>query len=272
MHNYPGPGSPKPEENRAAVLGEFGGLGLAVDGHTWTNKTWGYKGTQSSEDLTRNYEKLLGKAWVLKDKAGLCACIYTQLTDVETECNGLLTYDREVNKVILERAAAVNTGKLPPPPVIKEIVPTSQQEGIKWRFTLDKPADDWIKPEFDDSAWKEGPGGFGTKGTPGAVVRTEWKTADIWLRRQFDWPSDKIAKPELMVHHDEDVEVYINGVLAGKADGFISDYEEMIMTPEGLATLKPGKNVFAVHCHQTQGGQYIDVGIINDHARLQVKD
>ncbi len=263
MHNYPGPGSPKPEANRAAVLGEFGGLGLSVDGHTWSNKTWGYRGTQSSEDLTRNYEKLLGKAWMLKDNSGLCACIYTQLTDVETECNGLLTYDREVNKVIPQRAAAVDAGKFPPPPVIKEVVPTSQQEGVNWRFTLDKPADDWVKPGFDDSSWKEGPGGFGTKGTPGAVVRTQWKTADIWLRRQVDWLNGKIGKPELMVHHDEDVEVYINGVLAGKAAGFICDYEEMAMTPEGAAALKPGKNVLAVHCHQTVGGQYVDVGIIS---------
>ena len=95
------------------------------------------------------------------------------------------------------------------------------------------------------------------------MVRTEWKTDDIWLRRQFDWPGGKIAKPELMVHHDEDVEVYINGVLAGKAGGFITDYEEMAMTPEGVAALKPGKNVLAVHCHQTTGGQYIDVGIIS---------
>ena len=101
------------------------------------------------------------------------------------------------------------------------------------------------------------------KGTPGAVVRTEWKTDDIWLRRQVDWPAARSAKPELMVHHDEDVEVYINGVLAGKAGGFISDYEEMAMTPEGAAALKPGKNVLAVHCHQTLGGQYIDVGIIS---------
>ncbi len=261
MHNYPGPGSPKPEASRAAVLGEFGGLGLSVDGHTWSKKTWGYKGTQSCEDLTRNYEKLLGRAWTLKDKSGLCACIYTQITDVETECNGLLTYDREVHKVIPGRAAAVDAGKFPPPPVIEEVVPTSQRKGIPWRFTLDKPADDWVKPGFDDSAWTQGPGGFGTRGTPGAVVRTEWKTDDIWLRRQFDWPGGKIATPELMVHHDEDVEVYVNGVLAGKAGGYICDYEEMEMTPEGAAALKPGKNVLAVHCHQTFGGQYIDVGI-----------
>ncbi len=263
MHNYPGPGSPQPEEHRAAVLGEFGGLGLSVDGHTWSKQSWGYQGTQSREDLTRKYENLLRKAWALKDKSGLCACIYTQITDVETECNGLLTYDREVHKVIPERAAAVNAGKFPPPPVVQEVVPTSQRKGVSWRFTLEKPAADWTKPGFDDSAWKEGPGGFGTQGTPGAVVRTEWKTDDIWLRRQFDWRSDAAANPALMVHHDEDVEVYINGVLAGKAGGFITEYEEMPMLPEGRAALKPGKNVLAVHCHQTTGGQYVDVGIID---------
>ncbi len=111
IHIYPGPESPKPEANRAAVLGEFGGLGLPVDGHTWSKKTWGYEGTQNIEDLTASYEKLLVKAWELKDTAGLSAVIYTQITDVETECNGLLTYDREVNKVIPARAAAANSGK-----------------------------------------------------------------------------------------------------------------------------------------------------------------
>lgn len=114
-HSYPGPESPKPEENRAAVLGEFGGLGLPVEGHTWSKKTWGYEGTKNIEDLTTGYEKLLAKAWELNATAGLSAVIYTQLTDVETECNGLLTYDREINKVIPERAAAANTGKQRPP-------------------------------------------------------------------------------------------------------------------------------------------------------------
>ena len=189
--------------------------------------------------------------------------IYTAATDEETECNGLLTYDRAVHKVIPERAAAVDSGHLPLLPVIQELVPTSQLKGIRWRFTLQKPAAEWVKPDFDDSAWKDGPGGFGTVGTPGAVVRTEWKTDDIWLRREFDWTSPKTAQPELLVHHDEDVEIYINGVLAGKAGGFISDCEEMAMTPAGAAALKPGKNVMAVHCHQTTGGQYIDVGIIS---------
>jgi len=210
------------------------------------------------------YEKLLAKAWELKDTAGLSAVIYTQITDLETECNGLLTYDREVNKVIAERAAAVNSGRLPPPPVITQVVPTSQANGIHWRFTLEQPAADWSQPAFSDAAWKDGPGGFGTKGTPAAVVRTEWKTAEIWLRREFNWPSGKIAIPMLLVHHDEDVEIYINGVLAAKADGFGTDYEELEMTPAAVAALRPGNNLLAVHCHQTAGGQYVDVGIITE--------
>ncbi len=115
QHNYPGPGSPTPEGDRAAVLGEFGGLGLPMDGHTWSQKTWGDKGTGTIEELTLGYEKLVSKAWALKDSAGLSAVIYTQLTDVETECNGLLTYAREINKMIPARANAANSGKLPQP-------------------------------------------------------------------------------------------------------------------------------------------------------------
>ena len=264
IHVYPGPGSPQPEENRAAVLGEFGGLGLPIEGHAWAKRSWGYKGTNSIEGLTRGYEKLLAKAWELKDSAGLSAVIYTQLTDVETEGNGLLTYDREINKVIPERAAAVNTGKLPPVPVRKDIVPTSEKKGVEWRYTLEQPAADWNKPEFSDAAWQKGPGGFGTKDTPNTAVNTEWKGSDIWLRREFEWQVDKNATAALMVHHDDAAEIYINGVLACKADGFSSEYEETALTPDGLAALKPGKNVIAVHCHQDSGGQYIDVGIYTE--------
>jgi beta-galactosidase/beta-glucuronidase len=111
IHSYPGPDSPAPESNRAAVLGEFGGLGLGVDGHTWAKQTWGYRGTTSSEDLTRKYQQLLRRVWELKEKRGLSAAVYTQSTDVETEANGLMTYDRAVLKVDEKRVAAANKGK-----------------------------------------------------------------------------------------------------------------------------------------------------------------
>ncbi|MCY3024354.1 MAG: glycoside hydrolase family 2 [Planctomycetota bacterium] len=263
MHAYPGPGSPKPEENRAAVLGEFGGLGLGVDGHTWTNKTWGYQGMASAKALTKRYVDLYRKVWQLKDNPGMCASVYTQITDVETECNGIYTYDRAVLKLDPETALSAHKNQFPPLPEFRVVVPTAQNDPLAWRYTTEKPAADWFKPDFDATAWKEGPAGFGTNGTPGAVVRTEWKTADIWLRREFALEDAKLKDPQFMIHHDEDAEVYVNGVLACKVAGFVSEYQEAEMTPEGKAALKPGKNIIAVHCHQTIGGQYIDVGIVD---------
>ncbi|MHB9008294.1 MAG: glycoside hydrolase family 2 protein, partial [Limisphaerales bacterium] len=102
LHMYPGPGSPPPEAARAAVLGEFGGLGLAIEGHTWTQRTWGYQGMATRNGLTRRYVDLLRGAYELRDRPGLSAAVYTQTTDVETECNGLLTYDREIVKPAAE--------------------------------------------------------------------------------------------------------------------------------------------------------------------------
>ncbi|MCX6997509.1 MAG: beta-galactosidase [Kiritimatiellaeota bacterium] len=116
MHSYPGPGAPKPTDGRAAVLGEFGGLGLPVPGHTWVEKTWGYRGMTNAAELTQQYGKLLQRAYELKDQPGLNAVIYTQTTDCETECNGLITYDREVVKPDLEKTAAANRGQFPPAP------------------------------------------------------------------------------------------------------------------------------------------------------------
>jgi Glycosyl hydrolases family 2, sugar binding domain/Glycosyl hydrolases family 2, TIM barrel domain/Glycosyl hydrolases family 2 len=262
IHVYPGPAAPPIGEKRAGVLGEFGGLGLGVDGHTWSKKTWGYRGTADKEDLTRKYERLLAGVWKLKDEKGLNAAVYTQITDVETEANGLLTYDREIIKLDLDRAAAVNKGDVSKILVPRVLVASSQEKPQTWRYTFEKPAMDWYKPEFKVADWKEGPGGFGTKGTPGAVVRTEWKTDDIWIRREFEIDEDDLGEILLTMHHDEDAEVYLNGVLAAKVAGYIANYEEFPLTKEGRAALKKGKNVLAVHCHQTTGGQYIDVGLL----------
>jgi hypothetical protein len=244
------------------VLGEFGGLGLGIKGHAWSGKEWSYLGTRDRADLTRRYERLLARAWHLKDNPGLCAAVYTQITDVETEGNGLLTYDRAVIKVDLERVRAVNRGDVSGIAQVKIVVPTAKEKAITWRYTFQKPEGTWFKPDFDDSGWKQGPAGFGTKGTPGAVVRTVWNTSDIWIRRDFTMPEGQYKNLHLYIHHDEDAEVYLNGILAAKVSGFIKEYEELPMTDKARASIKPGKNHIAVHCKQTTGGQYIDVGLV----------
>jgi len=262
LHSYPRPAAPPLEAKRAGVLGEFGGLSLGVDGHMWTSKIWGYAGTSSSDELTRKYERLVGEGWSFKDARGLNALVYTQLTDGETEANGLLTYDRAILKVDPVRAAAVNRGDVSHLPVARTIVPTSEQTAQTWRYSTDRPSGQWQTPGFDDSTWKEGPGVFGTEKTPGANVRTTWNTPDVWLRRTFDLPEINPANLQLLALYDEDAEFYLNGVLAATVKGYRVNYEELPISPEARATLKPGKNTFAIHCHQTGGGQSIDAGLI----------
>ena len=100
IHSYPGPEVPPVEEHRAAVLGEFGGLGLPVSGHTWQEeKNWGYRTYQNQQDLTAAYLELLKKLRPMKVNQGLSAAVYTQTTDVEIEVNGLMTYDRALIKM-----------------------------------------------------------------------------------------------------------------------------------------------------------------------------
>jgi beta-galactosidase/beta-glucuronidase len=114
MHKYPGPGSPDPESARAAVLGEFGGLGLPVDGHRWVSKNWGYRGMADQRELNLKYLELWKGVAKLCEEKGLSAAVYTQLTDVETECNGLMTYDRAVTKVdAAQSAASLAHGQFP---------------------------------------------------------------------------------------------------------------------------------------------------------------
>ena len=107
-HSYPGPGMFPPENSRASVLGEFGGLGWPVAGHLWQERdNWGYRTYETQEQLQHEYEQLLAK---LPDliKRGLAAAVYTQTTDVEIEVNGLMTYDRKVNKLNASRTRALH--------------------------------------------------------------------------------------------------------------------------------------------------------------------
>ncbi len=131
-----------------------------------------------------------------------------------------------------------------------------------WRYTVETPADGWQTPEFDDSAWAEAPGGFGTRNTPGARIGTEWNSKDIWIRKSFELKTVP-AKPALLIHHDDEAQVFINGKEVASFQRWTSEYEVVPIESAGVAALKPGVNVMAVHCHQDAGGQFIDVHIVD---------
>jgi hypothetical protein len=193
---------------------------------------------------------------------GMSAAVYTQTTDVEVEVNGFMTYDREVLKFDVKDTAKWHKALFGPPPVESVLLETSEKAGQKWRYTFEKPTAGWEKSDFDAGKWQEGEAGFGTKMTPNTVVRTEWNTKEIYIRRSFELKELPKGDAFLRIHHDEDYEVYINGVLAAKGEGYTTDYGFAPINAEGMKALKAGKNTIAVHCKQTGGGQYIDVGLV----------
>ncbi len=108
LHNYPHPELYLYDAQRATVLGEYGGIGLAVEGHLWaTDKNWGYVQFKNSKEVTDQYVKYGEQLYTLI-KAGFSAAVYTQTTDVEMEVNGLITYDRKVIKIDEGRVRQIN--------------------------------------------------------------------------------------------------------------------------------------------------------------------
>ncbi|RXK48736.1 glycoside hydrolase family 2 protein [Aquirufa rosea] len=108
MHNYPDPKMGIFDSKRVNVLGEYGGIGLALDQHLWeNNRNWGYVQYKTSEEATKAYVDLADKLKKLIP-FGYSAAVYTQTTDVEIEVNGLMTYDRKVVKLLEEKIRKAN--------------------------------------------------------------------------------------------------------------------------------------------------------------------
>ncbi len=261
VHSYPDPDAAAPEDRRASVLGECGGLGLVVDGHTWP-QPWAYQMLPDASSLQGWYSHVLQEIASQRQSRGLSAAVYTQITDVENECNGLMTYDRAISKLEPEWLSAVNTGQ-EHQYSWKSVLTNAVLGGSLWKYTFEDPGGDWFKPEFkEDTKWRQGPSGFGTAFTRGSRVQTVWDTPNIWLRKTFAMDARDIRRARLQLHHDKDAEVYLNGILAFSGKGYLVDYALFDIAPAAAASLHPGPNTIAVHCRQTAGGQFIDVGII----------
>lgn len=174
-----------------------------------------------------------------------------------------MLYNQEVWKKWSKRDTLKTSGWAPLPkrPVYlrTEIMPTAEASALEWSYTTDKPADNWFQTDFDASAWKTGKAGFGTKGTPSAVIGTEWNTSEIWLRREFNLKNVP-SKLGFRLAHDEDAEIYINGQLVASFNGY-TGYFDYPLPANKLGAFKEGKNIIAIHCRQTSGGQYIDLGL-----------
>lgn len=265
-HSYPLP-SCLSSSDRAVVNGEFGGIAYLSSGHIWDPNSWGYETVGSVSELE---DKLVGFSQMIEGfiPKGLSASIYTQLTDVELEINGLITYDRKVIKASpsnvrkwMNRLIEMGDSSY----IFKPILPTGEKQGQLWRYTTSTPPADWYLSGFDDQSWSSGRSGFGTAGTPGSFIGTAWNTSDIYMRAAFvvdNITSNNLSQIVMRLCHDENMEIYINGQWAVSYYGYTANYLISPIMKDALQSIKPGQqNVIAVHCHQTTGGQYADVGL-----------
>ena len=249
------------------MVSEIGGIGWATEGG------WGYG--SGPKTLDEFYVRYKGTIDAMLDNPNLFGFCYTQLTDIEQEKNGLYYYDRkpkfDVKKLyeITSRAAAYErqepTSSKPSvniQPEWKVLVGALQDAELctPYAYATEKPADGWIMEGFDDKAWKTGLAPFGRE--PSHTIRTEWTTGDIYLRKTFEYAGGDLKNGAVVICHDEDSEVYVNGQKILGVTEYIGHYQLYRVTDLLKKTLKKGANTLAVHTHQKVGGQYIDLALL----------
>ena len=143
---------------------------------------------------------------------------------------------------------------------VEVLIPDARAGEHRWRYRFGEAVDGWEMPGFDHRDWKEGKAGFGRRGTPKSVVRTDWQTKFVQLRTTFRLEEipDSLR---LTLHYDDDVRVFINGQLVMERTGYIVDYGTHQLPQAARDALVVGRNVVAVSCLQDFGGQYIDIGL-----------
>jgi len=240
------------------MVSEFGGIG--------------HYGA-APEDQEAFYTRYKGLVNTLLDSQHFGFC-YTQLTDVEQEQNGLYDYERkpkyDTKRIhdITARKAAIEKGvkPAPAPPIVQWGVIVGacpDKELPKDRhYTFNEPSKEWVRLEFDDSAWQTGFGGFGSKGGWEWATRTPWRTSEIWLRQAFDNGDKPFDQAMLVAHYDNATEVYLNGKRIWRGKEWTDRYAGYDVTQTVKDAIKPGRNVIAVHTHQDTGGQFIDLALL----------
>ena len=245
---------------------------MKVQGHIWPGGDFQYTTVETGKDFTVLFNNLADKV-IDHYYYGLNAAVYTQLSDVEIEKNGIYTYDRRVLKPYSAtgelKTKIEECINLPQSGIkVRPILSTAKEHKYKWRYitSSDVPRR-WFAKEFDDRTWAEGEAAFGSSSIwNGAnLISTPWNTSQIHMRRWFrlgDVTPEMINAMRFLLYHDDDIHIYINGVWAASKKGSVSNYIPFDISYEAKQTLKPNSwNLIAVEGLQDGGVQIMDVGI-----------
>jgi len=266
-------------DDRAMVLGETGGIDLLIPGHLWTpdlkggtkiKTDWSIdfkKGiVKSSDELIEKYKILLNDLFQLK-KYGLNAVVYTQISDVEDEISGWITYDRKVSKLPETTFAVLHQQFFKPTMTGKFILPLSINEPQQWNYSFTAPSNDWIK-NLMLSDFKTGMAPFGIESNNVHKVNTTWNTNSLFLNKEFTLSSVP-SKLSLIACNTGITEVYINGAYVMQFNNFLKNdpevkISETLLSNEAMKLLKVGVNQLSLKFNFPSVGKpvyYYDFGI-----------
>lgn len=257
VHSYPEPSAPVPTvPNQALVCGEFGGLTYRYPGHEYdAPHSHGYLDIKTIDGLVNSYRGLVTELINMKNENGLSAAVYTETSDVETEVNGWLTYDRLL-KVDPAKMKAINdklTGNYTVNLV--DILPVAQ----KWKYTTVNPDAEWNTMSYNDSTWMTGQAMFGTA-APDSKVNTNWASPEVWTRQIFNpgtLTAEDLDNLVFYATNTNGIEVFVNGILAGSKNrrGSAEGYSIMLFNGDVSKTLKSDdKNIIALHYYFRRQG------------------
>lgn len=146
-------------------------------------------------------------------------------------------------------------------PDLSVLVGTADSGAWQGRYSMSEPSGDWYAREYDDSAWSVGEGAFGSIPQE-LLVRTEWRSPSIWVRRVFDFPSDAVGKSVYLNYsHDDDVIIYVNGIKVVDTGNACHKHARLELPAEVINTLTPEGNIIAAWCHDRGGLSFLDFGL-----------
>jgi ribosomal protein S17E len=266
-------------DDRAMVLGEAGGFDLLIPGHLWTpdlktetklKTDWTIdfkKGVvKSADELIEKYTILLDDLFQLK-KYGLNAVVYTQISDVEDEISGWMTYDRKVSKLPDTTFAALHQQFFKPTITGKYILPLSMNTAQQWNYRFTAPSNDWIK-NTTIADFKLGEAPFGIESNNAHKVNTTWNTNSLFLNKEFTLTALP-SKLSLVACNTGITDVYINGAYVMQFNNFLKNdpevkISESLLSDKAMKLLKVGVNQLSLKFNFPSVGKpvyYYDFGI-----------
>ena len=260
------------------MVSEFGGT-------FWGKDTgWGYgAGPKNLEDFYQRYEKLVVPCSIIltfSASATPRSPTSNRNTTASTFTIARPKFDVKRLHAVTSRPAAYEKAE---PPVFDPNGPAALAErswtiligaaqdgdGCKpYRYATEKPGEGWTAEAFDASKWQTGQAPFGKDMWS---VRTPWATSDIYLRQSFEYDGSNVKEGALIIFHDDDAEVFVNGQQIWAGKGFLNCYKSFIVTEPLKKALRKGKNTLAVHTHQSGGGQFIDLALLAQPAGAKKK-